>query len=168
MREHVGVVSQENLLFNDTIEYNISYGKLTASPCEIESAAKAASVHDGIMALENKYKTVVGERGARLSGGERQRIGLARVLLKNPQILLADEATSALDTKTESVVMSSLKAKGRTVVLIAHRLSTVMDADMILVFKEGCVVECGTHDQLLVLGGLYNEMWQRQLKDPVT
>lgn len=167
LREHVGVVSQENLLFNDTIRYNIQYGRLNAREEDVIEAAKNAAIHEGIMAREQKYETVVGERGARLSGGERQRIALARVLLRNPSILLADEATSALDSKTEALVMRSLKPKGRTVLLVAHRLTTVRDCDLIIVFKEGRVIEQGTHDELLKIpDGLYNEMWQKQLKEP--
>eukprot|EP00759_Apiculatamorpha_spiralis_P023786 PhF_6_TR27350/c0_g1_i1/m.40195/K05663/ABC.ATM; mitochondrial ABC transporter ATM len=166
IRERVGTVTQDSVLFNETIRYNISYGRLNATEEEIITAAKSAAVHDAVLALDNKYDTLVGERGVRLSGGERQRIGLARVLLKQPNILLADEATSALDNRTEAQVMKSLKAPGRTVLLVAHRLSTIMDADVIIVFREGTVHEMGTHAELLAKNGLYAEMWYKQQKEP--
>ena len=160
----IGVVPQDTVLFNDTIRYNIAYGRAGASFSEIEAAAKAAKIHDFIASLPDGYDTTVGERGLKLSGGEKQRVGIARTLLKNPPILLLDEATSALDTETERDIQVSLKAMGhgRTVITIAHRLSTIVDADRIVVLEDGLVREEGTHDQLLAHGGKYAHMWARQ------
>ena len=160
----IGVVPQDTVLFNDTIRYNIAYGRADASFSEIEKAAKAAKIHDFIMSLPDGYDTTVGERGLKLSGGEKQRVGIARTLLKNPPILLLDEATSALDTETERDIQVSLKAmgEGRTVITIAHRLSTIVDADRIVVLEDGVVREEGTHDELLAHGGKYAQMWARQ------
>ncbi|GKY89046.1 metal ABC transporter permease [Sinisalibacter aestuarii] len=160
----IGVVPQDTVLFNDTIRYNIAYGRAGASFAEIEAAAKAAKIHDFIMSLPEGYETAVGERGLKLSGGEKQRVGIARTLLKNPPILLLDEATSALDTETERDIQVSLKAmgQGRTVITIAHRLSTIVDADRIVVLENGVVTEEGTHDALLDRGGKYAAMWVRQ------
>ncbi|PTW49800.1 ABCB family ABC transporter ATP-binding protein/permease [Rhodovulum kholense] len=160
----IGVVPQDTVLFNDTILYNIAYGRPDASPAEIEAAARAAKIHDFVTALPKGYETLVGERGLKLSGGEKQRVGIARTLLKNPPILLLDEATSALDSETEAGIQSELKAmgEGRTVIAIAHRLSTIVDADEIVVLEDGHVIERGTHEALLACGGRYAAMWQRQ------
>ncbi|WP_209425691.1 ABC transporter ATP-binding protein/permease [Pararhodobacter sp. SW119] len=163
----IGVVPQDTVLFNDTIYYNIAYGKNDATRAEVEAAARAARIHDFIQTLPEGYKTQVGERGLKLSGGEKQRVGIARTLLKNPAILLLDEATSALDTQTEGNIQESLNAmgKGRTVITIAHRLSTVVDADRIVVLEAGEVVEEGTHEALLTQGGRYAAMWMRQARE---
>ncbi len=160
----IGVVPQDTVLFNDTIFYNIAYGRPEASREEVEAAAKAAKIHDFILSLPDGYATTVGERGLKLSGGEKQRVGIARTLLKNPPILLLDEATSALDTQTEADIQASLRemGQGRTVITIAHRLSTIADADCIVVLEAGEVVEQGTHDALLAQGGRYAAMWARQ------
>jgi ATP-binding cassette subfamily B protein len=160
----IGVVPQDTVLFNDTILYNIAYGRPEASRAEIEAAARAAKIHDFIAALPDGYLTTVGERGLKLSGGEKQRVGIARTLLKNPPILLLDEATSALDTETERDIQDSLKAmsQGRTVITIAHRLSTIADADRIVVLEDGRIVEEGRHDDLLAENGRYAAMWARQ------
>ncbi|MBL3561557.1 ABCB family ABC transporter ATP-binding protein/permease [Rhodovulum sulfidophilum] len=160
----IGVVPQDTVLFNDTILYNIAYGRPGASPAEIEAAARAAKIHDFVTSLPKGYQTLVGERGLKLSGGEKQRVGIARTLLKTPPILLLDEATSALDSETEAGIQSELKAmgEGRTVIAIAHRLSTIVDADEIVVLEDGLVVERGTHETLLAHGGRYAAMWQRQ------
>ncbi len=164
LHEMIGVVPQDTVLFNDTVLYNIAYGRPKASPSEIEEAARAAKIHDFIMTLPEGYQTKVGERGLKLSGGEKQRVGIARTLLKNPPILLLDEATSALDTQTERDIQESLKAmgQGRTVITIAHRLSTIADADRIVVLEAGRVVEEGRHDDLLARNGRYAAMWNRQ------
>ncbi|MDP2575205.1 ABC transporter ATP-binding protein/permease [Vibrio penaeicida] len=163
----IGVVPQDTVLFNDTIQYNIAYGRPNASQNEIVEAAKAAKIHHFIEQLPDGYQTQVGERGLKLSGGEKQRVGIARTLLKNPPILLLDEATSALDTETEREIQESLKlmSKGRTVITIAHRLSTIVDADTIVVLSQGKVLEQGTHQALLDLKGQYAQMWQSQLKE---
>jgi ATP-binding cassette subfamily B protein len=164
LHEAIGVVPQDTVLFNDTIRYNIAYGRPEASFAEIEAAARAAKIHDFVMSLPDGYETTVGERGLKLSGGEKQRVGIARTLLKNPPILLLDEATSALDTQTERDIQDSLKAmgQGRTVITIAHRLSTIADADCIVVLEAGRVVERGRHEELLLAGGRYAAMWARQ------
>ncbi|MCU9846619.1 ABC transporter ATP-binding protein/permease [Defluviimonas sp. WL0024] len=160
----IGVVPQDTVLFNDTVLYNIAYGRPEASREELIAAAKAAKIHDFIMSLPEGYETKVGERGLKLSGGEKQRVGIARTLLKNPPILLLDEATSALDTQTERDIQESLKAmgRGRTVITIAHRLSTIADADRIVVLEKGEIAEIGRHDDLLARGGRYAAMWARQ------
>ena len=160
----IGVVPQDTVLFNDTILYNIAYGRPEATRQEIEAAARAAKIHDFIAGLPEGYATTVGERGLKLSGGEKQRVGIARTLLKNPPILLLDEATSALDTETEREIQTEPKAmgEGRTVITIAHRLSTIADADRIVVLEDGVVVEEGTHDALLARQGRYHSLWQRQ------
>lgn len=164
LRRQIGVVPQDTVLFNDTIGYNVAYGRPGATQADVEAAAKAAQIHDFIASLPDGYDTVVGERGLKLSGGEKQRVGIARTLLKNPPILLLDEATSALDTDTERDIQDSLKAmgEGRSVITIAHRLSTVVDADKIVVLVDGQVEEQGTHAELLEKEGRYASMWHRQ------
>ncbi|PLL13103.1 metal ABC transporter permease [Tabrizicola sp. TH137] len=160
----IGVVPQDTVLFNDTVRYNIAYGRDGATEAEIVAAAKAAKIHDFIISLPEGYETKVGERGLKLSGGEKQRVGIARTLLKNPPILILDEATSALDTQTERDIQDSLRemGQGRTVITIAHRLSTIADADQIVVLEAGEIVEQGTHEVLLAQGGRYAAMWARQ------
>jgi ATP-binding cassette subfamily B protein len=160
----IGVVPQDTVLFNDTVRYNIAYGRADASQAQIEAAARAARIHDFIQSLPEGYMTRVGERGLKLSGGEKQRVGIARTLLKNPPILLLDEATSALDTQTERDIQDSLRqmGRGRTVITIAHRLSTIADADRIIVLEDGRIIESGTHEELLALHGRYGAMWARQ------
>ena len=164
LHDAIGVVPQDTVLFNDTILYNIAYGRPGATRDEIEAAARAAKIHDFIEGLPEGYDTMVGERGLKLSGGEKQRVGIARTLLKNPPILLLDEATSALDSETEAGIQSELKAMGvgRTVITIAHRLSTIVDADEIVVLEHGLIVERGRHEALLAAGGRYAAMWARQ------
>ncbi len=164
LRAAIGVVPQDTVLFNDTIAYNIAYGRPSAGQAEIEAAARAAQVHDFVRRLPQGYATMVGERGLKLSGGEKQRVAIARTILKDPRILVLDEATSALDTRTEQDIAAALWAASaqRTTLTIAHRLSTVVDADQILVLDNGEVAERGTHDELLAQGGLYADMWARQ------
>jgi ATP-binding cassette, subfamily B, heavy metal transporter len=164
LRAALGIVPQDTVLFNDTIGYNIGYGKENASQDEIEAAAKGAAIHDFIASLPEGYESRVGERGLKLSGGEKQRVAIARTLLKNPPILILDEATSALDSRTEAAIQETLRnvAERRTCIVIAHRLSTVVDADQIVVLDLGRVAERGTHVSLLRRGGLYAEMWTRQ------
>ncbi len=163
----IGVVPQDTVLFNDTIRYNIAYGKEGATQAEIEGAARAARIHDFIVRLPDGYDTTVGERGLKLSGGEKQRVGIARTLLKNPPILLLDEATSALDSQTEASIQDSLRemGQGRTVITIAHRLSTNADADRIVVLEDGRIVEEGRHEVLVARGGRYAAMWARQSQE---
>ena len=160
----IGVVPQDTVLFNDTIYYNIAYGRDGATREDVEKAARDAQIHDFILSLPEGYETQVGERGLKLSGGEKQRVGIARTLLKNPPILLLDEATSALDTETEQGIQGALDraAEGRTVITIAHRLSTIADADHIVVLEKGLVVEQGTHDELWAKGGRYHALWTMQ------
>lgn len=167
LHAQIGVVPQDTVLFNDTVHYNIAYGRPDAGEGEIIAAAKAAKIHDFITSLPNGYQTTVGERGLKLSGGEKQRVGIARTLLKNPPILLLDEATSALDTETEMEIQAELKAmgQGRTVITIAHRLSTIADADLIVVLENGVIVEQGRHDALLVQDGRYAHLWNRQSEE---
>lgn len=167
LRAQIGVVPQDTVLFNDSIGYNIAYGREGATRQDVEAAAKAAQIHDFVMGLPEGYNTQVGERGLKLSGGEKQRVGIARTLLKNPPILLLDEATSALDSETEQGILESLRAmgQGRSVITIAHRLSTVVDADKIVVLENGQVVEQGTHANLLSQDGRYAAMWHRQRAD---
>ena len=164
LHDRIGVVPQDTVLFNDSIYYNIAYGRPDASRQEVEEAARAAKIHTFIQALPDGYATTVGERGLKLSGGEKQRVGIARTLLKNPPILLLDEATSALDSETERDIQDELRAmgEGRTVITIAHRLSTIVDADRIVVLEDGMIAEEGTHEALLARGGRYAAMWMRQ------
>ena len=164
IRRNIGVVPQDTVLFNDTIGYNIAYGNPDASQDEVQEAAKAAQLSDLIKTLPDGYNTIVGERGLKLSGGEKQRVGIARAFIKNPKILLLDEATSALDSKTEKGILDSVQSvgKGRTVIIIAHRLSTVLHADSIIVLDKGKIVEQGNHKELLCLNSYYSKMWSRQ------
>ena len=164
LRRAIGIVPQDTVLFNDTIYYNIAYGRPNATPSEIEDAARMAQLHDFVVEMPDGYQTKVGERGLKLSGGEKQRVAIARTILKQPKILLFDEATSALDTNTEREIQKALRevSKDRTTLVIAHRLSTVIDADEILVLKDGKVAERGKHEVLLAMDGLYAQMWRRQ------
>ncbi len=164
LRASIGIVPQDTVLFNDTILYNIAYGAPSAAPSEIENAARMAQIHDFIMGLPDGYQTRVGERGLKLSGGEKQRVAIARTILKQPQILLFDEATSALDSATEKEIQAALRqvSRDRTTLVIAHRLSTVVDADQIIVLDDGRIVERGTHGDLLAAQGMYAEMWAKQ------
>jgi len=164
LRAAIGIVPQDTVLFNDTVGYNIGYGKAGASQAEIEAAAQGAAIHDFIASLPDGYDAKVGERGLKLSGGEKQRVAIARTLLKDPPILILDEATSALDSRTEAAIQETLSdvARARTCLVIAHRLSTVVDADQIVVLDDGRVAERGSHAQLLRRNGLYADMWARQ------
>ena len=170
LHEAIGVVPQDTVLFNDTILYNIAYGRMGASQTQIENAAKAAQIHDFVKSLPLGYETIVGERGLKLSGGEKQRVGIARTLLKDPPILLLDEATSALDSETELEIQDSLiqMGEGRTVLTIAHRLSTVVHADCIVFLENGRIVEQGGHNELLKKGGRYAHLWNLQLAESTT
>jgi ATP-binding cassette subfamily B protein len=167
LRDNIGIVPQDTVLFNDTIEHNIRYARLDASDAEIQQAAKHANIHDFITSLPDGYQTVVGERGLKLSGGEKQRVAIARVILKNPRILVFDEATSSLDSHSEQLILESLKeiAERHTTLVIAHRLSTIIDADDIVVLDKGRVVEQGSHQELLVRDGLYAHLWQLQQEE---
>jgi ATP-binding cassette subfamily B protein len=164
VRAAIGIVPQDTVLFNDTIYYNIAYGRPGATPAQIEEAARLARIHDFIMASPDGYQTTVGERGLKLSGGEKQRVAIARTILKQPRILLFDEATSALDSRTEREIQISLRevSRGHTTLVIAHRLSTIVDADEIIVLHDGRIAERGAHAQLILRGGLYASMWRRQ------
>ena len=169
LHQAIGVVPQDTVLFNDTIHYNIAYGRENATHTEVINAAKNAQIHKFIMSLPQKYDTVVGERGLKLSGGEKQRVGIARTLLKDPPILLLDEATSALDSETEHEIQEALEraSQGRTVVMIAHRLSTVLKADKIIVLENGVVVEVGKHRELLKQNGRYLDLWTLQRSEQI-
>jgi len=167
LRAAIGIVPQDTVLFNDSIFYNINYGRPEASREEVYGAARAAQLHEFIETLPQKYETRVGERGLKLSGGEKQRVAIARALLKNPPILIFDEATSALDSATERAIQSQLElvAVGRTTLIIAHRLSTVMNADEILVMSDGHIIERGSHAALLAADGQYARMWNLQQQE---
>jgi ATP-binding cassette subfamily B protein len=160
----IGMVTQESYLFHDTIRTNLLYARPEATQSELEAAARAANIHHFIVELPDGYDTIVGERGYRLSGGEKQRIALARVILKDPRVLVLDEATSHLDSESESLIQEALKRvmAGRTSIVIAHRLSTILAADLILVMDRGRIVERGTHTQLLSQGGLYAQLYETQ------
>jgi ATP-binding cassette subfamily B protein len=164
LRQSIGIVPQDTVLFNDTIGYNIAYGRPGATEQEIAAAARAAQMSQFIEHLPDGYATQVGERGLKLSGGEKQRVAIARTLLKQPSMLVFDEATSALDSKTERALQEELTglARNRTTLIIAHRLSTIVHADQILVMDHGRVVERGTHQELINLDGVYSQMWQMQ------
>ena len=169
LRQSIGIVPQDTVLFNDTVEYNIAYGRTGASRAEVEAAAKAAHIHDFIAATPKGYQTMVGERGLKLSGGEKQRVAIARTLLKNPPVLIFDEATSALDSANERAIQAELRAasEGKTALVIAHRLSTVVEAHEIVVLEAGRVVERGSHVELLARDGRYAQMWRLQQSDAV-
>jgi ATP-binding cassette subfamily B protein len=164
VRQAIGIVPQDTVLFNDTVYYNIAYGRPTASREEVEQAARDARIHDFIASTPQGYETMVGERGLKLSGGEKQRVAIARTLLKNPPILIFDEATSALDSSNERAIQAQLReaASNKTSLVIAHRLSTVVDAHEIIVLEAGKIVEQGTHAQLLLAQGTYAQMWSLQ------
>jgi ATP-binding cassette subfamily B protein len=164
LRASIGIVPQDTVLFNDTIYYNIAYGRPSATRDEVIAAARAAHIHDFIESLPRGYETPVGERGLKLSGGEKQRVAIARTLLKNPPVLLFDEATSALDSRSERAIQHELDliARERTTLIIAHRLSTVVHAQQIIVMDRGRIVERGTHRELIRMGGLFAQMWALQ------
>jgi subfamily B ATP-binding cassette protein MsbA len=166
LRSQIGIVTQETILFNDTICANIAYGRTQTSQADIENAAKIANAHDFIQKLPDKYQTRIGDRGMKLSGGERQRLSIARAILKNPPILILDEATSALDTESEMLVQDAIHKlmKGRTALVIAHRLSTIKDATKILVLNEGKIAEMGSHDELMARDGMYRRLYDLQFR----
>jgi ABC-type transport system involved in Fe-S cluster assembly fused permease/ATPase subunit len=167
LRAAIGIVPQDTVLFNDSIYYNIAYGRPDATHEEILQAAQAAHIHDFIVSLPKGYDTMVGERGLKLSGGEKQRVAIARAILKRPSILIFDEATSALDSKSEKVIQAELRniSRDRTTLVIAHRLSTIIDAQQILVMDQGGIVERGTHRELLAKQGIYAQMWALQQQE---
>jgi ATP-binding cassette subfamily B protein len=164
LRRHIGIVPQDSVLFNDTIGYNVAYGRDDATQDDVIAAARGAAILPFIQKLPAGFDTEVGERGLKLSGGEKQRVAIARTLLKNPPVLIFDEATSALDSANERAIQAELKsaARNKTALVVAHRLSTIVDAHQILVMEQGRILERGTHDQLLALGGRYAEMWRLQ------
>jgi len=167
LRRQIGVVTQETILFNDTVKNNISYGRVDAGMNDIHKAAESAYAHDFIMEMPSGYDTVIGERGVKLSGGQRQRLSIARAILKNPAILILDEATSSLDTESEKMVQQALEnlMKDRTTFVIAHRLSTVLNAGRIVVIDDGRIVETGRHNELLAHGGIYKKLYEMQFKE---
>ena len=167
IRRNIGIVQQDVFLFNASLRENILYGRLDATEEEVIEAAKRANIHDYIMTLPDGYETEIGERGVRLSGGQKQRLSIARVFLKNPAILILDEATSALDNATEILIQEALDelCKGRTTVVVAHRLSTIKNADEIAVIADGKITERGTHEQLIALGGVYAELHSKQFRE---
>ena len=167
LRAQIGIVPQDTVLFNDTIYYNIAYGRPEASEAEVIEAARAARIHEFVSQLPDGYRTQVGERGLKLSGGEKQRVAIARTLLKNPPILVFDEATSALDSETEKAIQAELAAiaANRTTLIIAHRLSTIIDADQIVVMEQGRIVERGAFRELVERDGRFAEMWRLQLQE---
>ncbi|MGZ4155347.1 MAG: ATP-binding cassette domain-containing protein, partial [Actinomycetota bacterium] len=164
--ELIGVVTQETYLFNSSIRRNLEYGRPNASQEELEAAARAAFIHDRIMEMPDGYDTIVGERGYKMSGGEKQRLAIARVILKDPRILILDEATSSLDSTSERLVQEALRPlmHGRTTIAIAHRLSTILSADVIFVVQRGRIVEHGTHDELVAGGRLYTRLYEQQFR----
>ena len=166
LRKLMGIVTQETILFNDTVKNNIAYGESTIPDSQIIDAAKAANAHKFIENLDNGYDTIIGDRGVKLSGGERQRLSIARALLKNPPILILDEATSSLDTESEILVQQAIERLmlGRTSIVIAHRLSTIQNADAIVVIDKGTIAEMGTHDQLLTSSGVYKKLYNMQFR----
>jgi ATP-binding cassette subfamily B protein len=166
LTDAVGMVTQETYLFHDTILVNLLYARMNATQVQIEAACRAANIHDFIMGLPDGYNTIVGERGYRLSGGEKQRLALARVILKDPRVLVLDEATSHLDSQSEALIQDALETimAGRTSIVIAHRLSTILAADLILVVDRGQIVERGTHESLLANGGLYATLYETQFR----
>ncbi|MDB5027245.1 MAG: hypothetical protein JWO66_934, partial [Candidatus Eremiobacteraeota bacterium] len=167
LRETIGIVTQETYLFHDTIASNLRYARADATDAELVAAARAANIHDFVASLPDGYQTIVGERGHKLSGGERQRLAIARVLLKNPRILVLDEATSALDSANEAAIQAALVPlmEGRTSLVIAHRLSTILNADVIFVVEAGRIVEHGTHEELLGRNGAYARLYWEQFRD---
>ena len=166
VRRNIGIVQQDIYLFNASIKENILYGRLDATDEEVIEAAKRANIHDYVMTLEKGYDTQIGERGVRLSGGQKQRLSIARVFLKNPPILILDEATSALDNTTEILIQGALDelCKGRTTIVVAHRLSTIKNADEIAVVSDGKIIEKGTHEELMSLGGTYADLYGLQFR----
>jgi ABC-type multidrug transport system fused ATPase/permease subunit len=170
LRDALGVVPQDPVLFNQTIRRNIRYARLDATDTEIEDACRAAAIHDDIVGFPDGYNSTVGERGVKLSGGQTQRIAIARVFLKDPKIVMLDEATSAIDSSTEALIQQAFRklSQGRTTFVIAHRLSTVVDADQILVVRNGEIIESGTHAKLLEMGRKYRELWDKQTQGHVS
>jgi ATP-binding cassette subfamily B protein len=166
LTDQIGMVTQETYLFHDTVRVNLLYARENATQAELEAASRAANIHDFVMGLPERYETIVGERGYRLSGGEKQRLALARVILKDPRILVLDEATSSLDSESEALIQDALKRvmAGRTSIVIAHRLSTILAADLILVMDRGQIVERGTHPELMRQNGLYARLYETQFR----